>query len=192
MTRMNRWREREKKVAVEGRWPTFSLSLSRPSVSLVAERDGTGAPSLPRPCSSNLLTYPRTPFNRMFLKRIKRDRFVVSPWIGPSKIRGGWGKGRPTDFLRDFQCSAISSEKGENRGVREPGNWKNSVLFLGERGYYFVRLLFVLPVGDNKSFLPFPLLLGRFMRMCFYYILDLNFFLGFSSRLRKLRSKDVT
>lgn len=75
--------------------------------------------------------------------------------------------------------------------MREPGNWKNSVLFLGERGYYFVRLLFVLPVGDNKSFLPFPLLLGRFMRMCFYYI-DLNFFLGFSSRLRKLRSKDVT
>lgn len=74
--------------------------------------------------------------------------------------------------------------------MREPGNWKNSVLFLGERGYYFVRLLFVLPVGDNKSFLPFPLLLGRFMRMCFYYILDLNFFLDFSSRLRKRPSFD--
>lgn len=74
--------------------------------------------------------------------------------------------------------------------MRESGNWKNSVLFLGERGYYFVRLLFVLPVGDNKSFLPFPLLLGRFMRMCFYYILDLNFFLGFSSRLRKRPSFD--
>lgn len=74
--------------------------------------------------------------------------------------------------------------------MRESGNWKNSVLFLGERGYYFVRLLFVLPVGDNKSFLPFPLLLGGFMRMCFYYILDLNFFLDFSSRLRKRPSFD--
>lgn len=190
---MDRWREREKGCSRGKMTDLLSLSLSPLCFSRCqAERDGTGAPSLPRPCSSNLLTYPRTPFNRMFLKRIKRDRFVVSPWIGPSKIRGGWGKGRPTDFLRDFQCSAISSEKGENRGVRESGNWKNSVLFLGERGYYFVRLLFVLPVGDNKSFLPFPLLLGGFMRMCFYYILDLNFFLGFSSRLRKLRSKDVT
>lgn len=78
--------------------------------------------------------------------------------------------------------------------MRESGNWKNSVLFLGERGYYFVRLLFVLPVGDNKSFLPFPLLLGRFMRMCFYYILDLNFFFRLFvsfAKETKLRSKDV-
>lgn len=100
MTRMDRWREREKGCSRGKMTDLLSLSFSPLCFSRCqAERDGTGAPSLPRPCSSNLLTYPRTPFNRMFLKRIKRDRFVVSPWIGPSKIRGGEGKeGRPISF----------------------------------------------------------------------------------------------
>lgn len=133
------WREDERPSLSLS--PSPSISLALPSVPLVARRRGM-APSLPRPCSSNLLTYPRTPFNRMFLKRIKRDRFVVSPWIGPRKTGGKREREKgnglsPTDFLRDFQffappfppASLLGRKRGK-KGCVKLGKW--CIVFLGE------------------------------------------------------------